>query len=220
MHASPELLKAIAVTARVMGNELDEASARMFAQDLSAYHEAAVMDSLSRCRREVRGRLTIADVVQRIDDGRPGVEEAWAMLPRSENESVVWCEEMARAFGVSSPLMEQGDMVAARMAFKEAYSAELQRARTDGEPVKWSPSYGFDKAGRVKAVREAAERNRLTQQHAANIIRQIGPIDEARRANETAHIGDALEHMFLLQSPEYREAGKQALAELKKALKS
>lgn len=221
MPATPELLKAIAVTAKVMGNELDEASARMFADDLSAYPQSAVIDSLGRCRREVRGRLTIADVVQRLDDGRPGVEEAWAMLPKSEDQSVVWCDEMAKAFGVAVPLMDAGDMVGARMAFKEAYTAQLQRARTDGVPVKWRTSYGFDKAGRVKAVREAADRKRLTQTEAATMIQHIGPIGDAFRIGGNHTAADAIEHMLLSNdSPGYREAGKTMLAELKKMLKS
>ena len=60
--------------------------------------QPAVLKALTRCRREVKGMLTIQDVVSRIDDGRLGVEEAWAMMPFSESQSVVWTEEMAQAF--------------------------------------------------------------------------------------------------------------------------
>ena len=115
---SIELLQAVAVTAELCGRTFSEGAARMFVHDLAGFDEQAVMKALARCRREVKGILTIQDVVSRIDDGRPGVEEAWAMLPLDEAQSVVWSAEMAEAFGVARGLIDDGDRVAARMAFK------------------------------------------------------------------------------------------------------
>ena len=171
---NPTVLKALAVTAKVMGTTLDEDAARMFAQDLARYPAQQVLDALTRCRREVKGRLTLADVIGRLEDGRPGVEEAWAMLPKDEYRSVVWCEEMAKAYGVCAPLLES-DPVGARMAFKEAYSQALQLARSAGIPVKWSTSFGFDVPGRAAAIREAADRNRLSHDEANRLIEKVAP---------------------------------------------
>jgi hypothetical protein len=60
---------------------------------------------LGRCRREVKGVLTVSDVVSRIEDGRPGVEQAWSMLPITESQTAVWTDEMAAAFGACEALI-------------------------------------------------------------------------------------------------------------------
>ena len=92
------LLEALAVTAELTGTELSEAAARAMVADLQAYPAQQVLVALTRCRRELKGRLTIAAVLERLDDGRPGPNEAWAMIPQDEAGSVVWTQEMAEAF--------------------------------------------------------------------------------------------------------------------------
>ena len=180
-----ELTKALAVTCELTGTTLSAAAKEAFVLDLAQYPLQQVLSALSRCRREVRGRLTVADVVNRLDDGRPGVEEAWAMLPKDEDGSVVWSDEMAQAFGVARPLLEI-DLIAARMAFKESYTAAIQRARDDGKPVKWTLSQGHEKSGRAVAVREALDRGRLTRERARLMLENIGPeyVEQHARALE------------------------------------
>lgn len=167
--ATNELLQAIAVTAELTGTQLSAAAARVMAGDLSHYPEAQVLKALTRCRREVRSRLTIADVVSRLDDGRPGAEEAWAMLPKAESDTAVWTTEMAQAFGVCSSLLDE-DPVAARMAFKEAYVKKVQQARDSGHQVMWSVSLGHDASGREAPLLEAVQLGRLTVNHAKALI--------------------------------------------------
>ena len=167
---SKELLEAIAVTAELTQTDLSKPAARVMADDLSAYPEPMVLAALTRCRREVKGRLTIADVVSRLDDGRPGPEEAWAMLPRDEAATVVWTDEMAEAMGVAQPLLNQGEFVPARMAFKEAYTKLVQKARDARLPVKWTASLGHDPAGREQVLKEAVERGRLPAAHVAGLL--------------------------------------------------
>lgn len=112
----------------------------------------------------------IRTIASRIDDGRPGVEEAWAMIPRDEATSVVWTSEMAEAWGIAQPLLNEGDPVAARMAFKEAYSAILSRVREERKPVQWIPSLGDDKHGRESVLLEAVRKNRLAASHVARLL--------------------------------------------------
>lgn len=170
MDDSKTLLQAIAVTCELTGTTLSEAAARMLAMDLKAYPIAQVLGALSRCRKEVKSRLTLADIVSRLDDGRPGPEEAWAMIPRSEDASVVWTEEMAQAYGSAIPLLNEGDQVAARMAFVERYRAIVQKARDTGAPPKWTPSLGTDALGREAALMDAAEKGRLTAEHVSGLL--------------------------------------------------
>lgn len=167
-----KLLEAIAVTAELTGTDLSKSAARVMAEDLARFPLSQVLGSLTRCRRELRGKLTIADVISRIDDGRPGAEEAWAMIPKSEGDSVVWTDEMAHAYGVALPLMNSDD-VAARMAFREAYGKAVSEARNAGRPTKWTPSLGHDTYGREAVLRRAVDLGRITAKHAAALVPQL-----------------------------------------------
>lgn len=163
---SVDLAKAVAVTAELTDTNLSETAIAVMLDDLARYPEAQVMGALIRCRRELKGRLTIADVLTRLDDGRPGVEEAWAMVPKGESESVVWTEEMAKAMPMVHDLLDAGDAIAARMAFKEVYQRLCQEARDRGIPVSWSVSLGWDTGGREPVIRAAVENGRLTSAQA------------------------------------------------------
>lgn len=161
MNQREELLQAIAVTAELTGTKLSEGAARVVSDQLSRFPHQQVLGALSRCQLELKGRLTLADVITRLNDGRPGPEEAWAMMPKDEAASVVWTAEMAACSAVSRPLLEEGDPVAARMAFLECYRSSVQAARNAGVEVCWTPSLGYDVGGRESALVEAARLNRL-----------------------------------------------------------
>jgi hypothetical protein len=168
--ASAKLLEAVAVTAELCGRVFSEAAARVFVSDLSAYPESQVLGALSRCRKECRGMLTVADVVSRLDDGRPGVEEAWAMLPKNEADSAVWTAETSQAFGVAVGLLDRGDAIAARMAFKESYTRLVQQARDAGKPVQWQVTLGHSESGREAVLLEAAAKGRITLERAREFV--------------------------------------------------
>lgn len=170
MLHSENLIKAIAVTAELTDTDLSETAARVMAEDLSVYPENQVLQALVKCRRELKGKLRISEVVARIDDGRPGPETAWSMIPKNESDSVVWTREMAESFGVALPLIDEGDHIAARMAFIETYKAKCAESRNNGAPVKWEPSLGFDKNGREHVLIEAFEKGRLTREHVARLL--------------------------------------------------
>lgn len=169
MH-SPELIEAVMVTAEICGRTFSEPAAKMFLADLSPYPEAQVVAALARCRREVRGVLTLHDVVSRLDDGRPGVEEAWAMFPKRESDSAVWTDEARIASGVVFGLMDDGDMIGARMAFKEAYSKGVQQARDAGRPVEWHVTLGHDTKARDSVLAQAVEMGRITLDRAREFV--------------------------------------------------
>jgi len=170
-----ELFRAIAVTAELTGTDLSEGAARVFADDLAAYPLPQVLAALTRCRREVKGRLVLADVISRMDDGRPGPEEAWSLMPKHEADSAVITDEMAKAFGAARELIDAGEMVSGRMAFLEVYRREVQKARDDSKPPRWFASMGHDKSGRAAAIIEARERMRITHQHAESMMLTHAP---------------------------------------------
>jgi hypothetical protein len=151
------------------GRTLSEGAARMFADSLSSFQPDAVLKALELCRRELNRFPTIADVIARIPDGHLGVEEAWALCPKSEEETVVWTSEICHAFTAARALLED-DAIAARMTFKEVYAKELQAARSENRQAKWIVSFGFDKTRREQAILEAVDKKRLP---ASEVIRYL-----------------------------------------------
>ena len=115
-----------------------------------------------------RGKFapTPADVIAQIvavspSDGRPGVEEAWAMLPAGEGDTVVWTAEMAEAHAACAPLLAEGDRIAARMTFKEVYAKAVTRNVSAAQPVKWQASLGWDMEKRKRVLMAAVKEGKL-----------------------------------------------------------
>lgn len=164
------LAKAVIVTAEVMGHELSPLAAEAMARELAAYPSRSVLDALRRCQRELSGRLTLAAVLQRIEDGHPGAEEAWAIASKalSEAATIVWTDEICEAYSVASGLLTQGDAVAARMAFRETYTRLLQEARDKRQAPRWTASIGTDKEADPIVV--AVEKGRLAADYARRLV--------------------------------------------------
>ncbi len=176
---SKSILEAIAVTCELTSTTLSEAAIRVIVETLSEYPEPQVLGAMRRCCKELKSRLTLADILTRLEDGRPGVEEAWALVARclnNENVSLCWSDEIRVAFGTASAIAD--DPVASRMAFKERYTALVSMARDQHEPVKWSVSLGYDVHGRVAALQEAVNKNQISASHAAKFLPLQDTIDD------------------------------------------
>jgi len=175
---SADVAKALAIMAQLSGKEFSPDAARMLAGDLAEYPERDVLAALGRCRKELRFFPTLAEIIARIDDGRPGPEEAWAMIPKDEDGSVVWSDEMAEAFDPIRFLIEE-DPIAARMAFKESYLKLVTDARARRKPVRWAPSLGHDRHGHVAALMTAVDKGRMSLtdacSHSPELEFQRGP---------------------------------------------
>lgn len=123
-------------------------------------------------RDPVRGKFapTPADLIAQIDagipDGRPGADEAWAMMPTSEEQTVVWTSEMSEAFSICWPLVKAGDKVGARFAFREAYERLVALAKREGRRPVWEISLGSNLNLRKQALTKAVEQGRLTSERA------------------------------------------------------
>lgn len=168
---SPELLKAIAVTAELTGTTFSEPAIRVLASDLAQFPERQVLGALLRCRRELRSTLTLAAILERIEDGRPGPEEAWAAIkPMLGDESVTvcWTPEMAAAYWAAANLAD--DQVAARMAFLETYRTALQGARSDSKPISWAMCLGSNANQRETAIVNALENGQIALEHAKTML--------------------------------------------------
>ena len=170
LNVENDLAEAIAATAELCGQPLSFTAARLLARDLANLQRSAVFDALARCRIELHGALNIGEVLARIDDGRPGVEEAWDMLPTNEAASVVWTAEMAQAWGKAWPLLQQGEREAARRIFQENYVHAVLMARCRQEKVHWTASLGTDPQRREQVLQEALRKERLTSAYVKNLL--------------------------------------------------
>ena len=172
--ASTHLLMALAATAELCGTVFTPAAARMLADDLSHYSEPALLAALVRCRRELTGKFNAQAIVDRIEDGRPGAEQAWGVMPRDELASLVWTDEMRAGWVAAKPLIDDGDRIAARMAFKEAYVKAVREAREAAIAVRWTFSPGRDPHERERVLLEAARLGRLSIDYVAGLLPHNG----------------------------------------------
>ncbi len=166
-----DLIKAIAVTAELMGTEWSEEAARAVAEELSQYRLEDVKIALTECRKSLKGRLTLADILDRIPSGHPGPEVAWASIAKAmgnEALTLVWTDQMREAYGVASQLAD--DTVQARLAFKEAYTELVKKARLAGVKPNWTVSLGHDPSGREAALSAAVAKGQIPYEHAKKLV--------------------------------------------------
>lgn len=138
----------------------------------------------------------IADIRRQIevnrDDGHPGPDEAWsiALGARHEGATVIWTEQIARAFfEVAMPLLDEGDKIAARKAFLERYERELTQARREGVAARWQASLGVDHRQRIEAVEQAQRQGRISADHARSLL--PAPEIDDRAVLRIEHASDA-----------------------------
>lgn len=138
-------------------------------------------------------------------DGRPGPDEAWgiALLASDESETVVSNEEIAASLEAARPLLEVRDRIAARRTFIDVYERITGRNRAAGVPVRWFASNGTDPVRRQVALEKAVSDYRLPQ----------SVLLVSTRAPDAGFLP-------LLSAPVETQAGKSALALLRKFLTS
>lgn len=168
-----QLIEELKATAELYNKQLSATAALMLLGDLKNFKREQISKALAKCRAEIRTFPTMADILVRLDDGRPGPEEAWAMIPQDEEASVVWTEEMREAYGIARPLLLDDDPIAARMAFKESYTRLVADARRSNYRVSWNVSLGHSESGRAIALKIAVERGYIAIEHAKAIVPEI-----------------------------------------------
>jgi len=164
--------------------------------------------------KESKFSIVPANIIEAIEanepDGRVGAEEAWALYPHDEQSSAVITTEIAEAMRIAQPLIDIGDMIGARMTFKEAYTRIVSQNKAAGIAVKWFPSLGTLPDGREAALKQAVQLGRLTNDHAKSLL----PAPKDSSLNEI--VG---EMKFLTSheklTPEQLEKSRQRMAEIK-----
>lgn len=154
------------------------------------------------------------------DDGRPGAEEAWALCQAAADQArtVVWTAEMAEAWGIAWPVLQAGDEVGARMAYREAYQRLTGEARKARRPVQWSATLGTDARLRDDAQRVAVDAGRLPLTALPAPAAQVGLIELVQRRGVPDHIRAKVAALRLAETP--REAECRQARERDQALKA
>src|SRR5687768_15385685 len=191
MHQSEmeKLISAITATAEVMGTKMQPAALMMMTDDLSEYPLSSVMEALKRCRREMSGRLTLAAIIERVQaaDGIPSADEAWALASRGEDDTVVITEQIAQAMQIVRPLLNDGDSMAARMAFRDSYTRLVNEARAQHIKPKWFASLGHEKSGRVQPIADAIRSGKLGLEYSLGLLSPDGKVELLKLTDNRNH---------------------------------
>ncbi|MFM0507677.1 hypothetical protein [Paraburkholderia sp. RL17-373-BIF-A] len=202
--------------------------------NLEAFPLDAVLRAISKHVAASEFAPTPAAILKHLpkeSDGRPEVDEAWAIALRSrdERDTVVWTDEIAEAWSVAQSVID-GDEIGARMAFKAAYLRITEQSRGVNRPVQWVVSQGFDAARREAVVTQAVREGRLQLEHAQAAVPMLaGPAESVPTVNVKANlarlkalvsgIGSAKARAAAAKSRHAREDAEQ-LAEAKQAIAS
>jgi|HubBroStandDraft_6_1064221.scaffolds.fasta_scaffold170771_2 hypothetical protein len=170
----------LTILAEAFGEPMTEQRQEIYCHGLIGIPKNQIQTAFGRARYELKWFPKLAELRELAgilpgapNDGRPGPEEAWARMPkgeRIEEDSVVWCEEERIAYGACRSLLLEGDLIGARMAFKERYEKELSDARSQAKPVRWSMSAGYNVDHRLSTLAGAVEQKRLSLESALNFV--------------------------------------------------
>lgn len=139
---------------------------------------------------------------------RPSADEAWAIAikAKDESETVVWTEDMAQAWGLCKPVLDAGDEVGARMAFRASY----ERISGLGGPIRWTVSHGWDAEKRVIAL-EKAKSAGLALPYAPQPVLML----EEKTAPMPAYVKEMIASLKQVERPSIAERARQWTAERK-----
>ena len=95
-------------------------------------------------------------------------DEAWsiAILASDETNTVVWTNEIAKAWSQAEIVYCNGDKIGARRTFIEAYERLVNESMMYCRPIEFFVSLGNDKSRRVDAINHAVFTGLLTQERA------------------------------------------------------
>lgn len=164
------ILEALTVAAELTGTEFSDVSKAAIVKELLQYPTENALAALDRCRRELTGRLSLAAILERIDDGIPSADEAFGMLVEgwhNEDMTVVVPDIAMTASGNGAlELFKIGDKTGARMAFRDSYVRLAADVKAGKRQMTWFVSKGNNRDHQVSAVMEAVRLGRLPQSRA------------------------------------------------------
>ncbi|RUR43345.1 hypothetical protein [Vreelandella populi] len=209
-----QVVELVYATAEVLGQEIRPAAAVLIAEDLCGYPFDEIRRALARCRAELHGKLTLAAIIERLPSANAHLtgNEAWARALHStdEQETVVWTQEISRAFGVAKPVLDGGDKIGARMAFLAAYEREIEAAKTQGRQPEWQVSLGHDPQRREIVLNDAVRAGQLPAPKVAHLLpppdKPLTEEGKRQRTQVVSQLRDLINQRGDKQAQQRREA--------------
>lgn len=153
-----------------VGKAITPGAIELAFEALRDYQLADIRRALTvHLRDPQRGRFapTVSDISAVLEpvNGQawPSSDEAWSICVRTfdESDTVVVTDEIMRAREAAQPIMDIGDEVGARMAFRDTYDRLVGAAKFSGTPPRWWVTHGSDPNLRRQRITEAVELRRL-----------------------------------------------------------
>lgn len=168
------LTELISATSEVIGSPLKPTTVMMMVEDLTEYPFDDTKKALNLCRKECKGRLTLADIIERLTTGLPSADEMFAQIAEwclDETKTFVLPEIAFRACeetngGVYDALMA-GDRTGARMAYKSAYE-RLAKAHTGS--LNYVVRIGTDREQSEAVIIDAIKQGKLEQKNVKALL--------------------------------------------------
>lgn len=169
-HQKNDLMKMLLIQFEMKEQAASKDMVRYMINELSAYGFDQVMNALQKLGKESVFKVNLAEIIKRIDDGRPSAQIAWTECPKSEFESKVLTTEQNQAFCEVINQYDSGDKVGAKFAFIERYNQLIDESKAKANPVTYCLASGFDKQGRKDAVYEAVQSGKLLKKTACHML--------------------------------------------------
>lgn len=146
----------------------------MWWEALRDYPDGSVKLAAARHLKSSPFKPKLADIVNLCEaQGQNAwltADEAWARMPKSEMDSCMLTDETAQAVAAADPLLQGGDRVAARMAFKAAYERLVEQAKIEGRRPRFFPSLGSDVPGRAAMLGQAVKTGQYPLESAVALL--------------------------------------------------
>lgn len=197
-----EALKFLLAVFEQSGSQSTPELARLLEMTFGEYDSQLLMKAGVEAMKQSKGRVTIAELQKHVDllrptdaDEHPSAEEAWALVPHSEDDTTYMTTEMMDAVsrgGVNSYL-ERRDFIGAERAFKKLYDENVAKSRAAGSKAKWHVTVGHDRSRRVVGLEKAVSKGIINSNQAY----------ENDPDNEAIYL--SAEKQFILRLPEAKQ---------------
>lgn len=113
-----------------------------------------------------------SDIIKLLNmgDEHLDADSAWLIVPKSEEDSAVWTDEMATAWGSCSKLYYSGDIFNATRGFKSEYKRICEISKLTNKPVNWTLTKGTNHELLKTCVEEALRLGRLKPDYANRVL--------------------------------------------------
>lgn len=145
--------------------QINKAQIEMWVDELKNFRADEIFSAYLKLRSNST-RVPLPVHVKNVLFDFPSADEAWALIPKSEDDFAIWCDPMRIAYGVCRSLLET-DEIAARMAFKGSYDSEVMKAKSENKRPDWTCSEGFKNHNKDFVLRMAIGRQWIREDHAA-----------------------------------------------------